>query len=417
MSPLDLLRRATSRTAGVAGDHRDGVSGRSSSGSGTLGATDLARATAQGALAALLTLVPVGLLASLLWLTTADINLTWAEAAAAGASFWLLAHGIPVLLPTGVIGVVPLAAFLGVLLIGVWAAGRATWAAAEHGWRPALRVASFWMIGYALVILGAGVAATQGPMDPQLGRWALATALAPTLMGLVGMVRSLDHDDVDEFLERCFVPSALRRGWRPALHATVVIVVGGTLAAVTAVALSLGDVLALHESLRPGVTGGIILALLQILALPNVGLWIASFVAGPGFSVVEGSAVTWDGSSTALVPMIPMLAAHPDAALFPAATPAVVILFVLLGGWLGWQSLAATARLASLRAKTFTVLSAVVSTGALVALLNWVGGGALGMDRLGSVGAPSLLLGATVSGWLLLGSGLVLLWEWRTLDA
>lgn len=413
MSPLDLLRRATSRTDGAAGVGGD----RSASGSPLLGPTAMARAAAQGALAALITLVPVGLLASLLWLTTADIHLTWPEAVAAGTSFWLLAHGIPVMLSTGVIGIVPLAAFLGVLFVGVWAAGRATWAAAEHGWRPALRVASLWMVGYALVILGAGVAALLGPMDPDLGRGALATLLVPALMGIVGMVRSLDHDDVDEFLERCFVPSALRRGWRPALHTTAVIVVGGTLAAVTAVGLSMGDVLTLHESLRPGVTGGIILALLQLLALPNIGLWIASFVAGPGFSVVEGSAVTWDGSSTALVPMIPVFAAHPDATLFPAATPAVAVLFVLMGGWLGWQSLAATARLASLRAKSLTVLSAALSTGALVALLNWLGGGALGMDRLSSVGAPSLLLGATVSGWLLLGGALVLLWDWRTLDA
>lgn len=415
MSPLDLLRRVTSRSGGDAGTA--GVGGRASVDPRTAGTAALVGAAVQGVLAALMTLVPVALLASTLWLTTADMRLSWPEAVAAGASFWLLAHGIPVLLTTGVIGIVPLAAFLGVLFVGVWSAGRATWAAAEHGWRPALRIASLWMIGYAVVVLVAGLAAIRGPMDPQLGRWALATVLLPAVMGTIGMVRSLDHDDVDEFLERCLVPAALRRGWRPALHATAVIVVGGTLAATTAVALALGDVLALQESLRPGIAGGIILALLQLLALPNIGLWISSFVAGPGFSVVAGSAVTWEGSSTALVPMVPVLAAHPDAALFPSQTPVVAVLFVLLGGWLGWQSLAATARLASLRAKSLTVLSAVVSTGVLVALLNWVGGGALGMDRLSSVGAPSLLLGATVSGWLLLGSVLVLLWDWRTLDA
>ena len=413
MSPLDLLRRATDRLEGVGTERAD--SGRSHGGD-VAGSRALIRAGVHGVVAALLTLVPVGLLASLLWLTTADIRLSWAEAAAAGASFWLLAHGIPILLTTGVLGIVPLAAFLGVLLVGVWSAGRSTWAAAEHGWRPALRVAGAWMGGYALVILGAGGLAVLGPMDPAPGRWALATVLMPALMGIIGMVRTLDHDDVDEFLERCFVPAAVRRGWRPAIHATVVLLVGGTLAAATAVALSLGVVLTLHASLRPGVTGGTILVLLQLLALPNLGLWSASFVAGPGFSVVEGASVTWDGSSTSLVPMIPVLAAHPDPALFPAATPAVAILLVLLGGWLGWQSLAATARLASLRAKSLTVISAALSTGTLVALLDWVGGGALGMDRLASIGAPALLLGVTVTGWLLLGGLLVLLWDWRTLD-
>ena len=160
----------------------------------------------------------------------------------------------------------------------------------------------------------------------------------------------------------------------------------------------------------------VVLGLLQVLALPNLGLWVASFVAGPGFSVVDGAAVTWEGSSTALVPMIPVLAAHPDPMTLPALAPLVAVLLVALGAWLGWQSLAATARLASLRAKSLTVVSAAGSTGALVAVLDWVGGGSLGMDRLAGVGAPSGLLGLALTGWLLLGAGLVLLWDWRGLD-
>jgi hypothetical protein len=253
-------------------------------------------------------------------------------------------------------------------------------------------------------------------MTPAVGRWLAATVLLPGLMGLVGMVRSLDHDDVDELLERFYVPAALRRGWRPALHATAVLVAAGTLAAAVAAALSFGDIMALQADLRPGLVGGVILTALQVLALPNLGLWVLSFVAGPGFSVVDGAAVTWDGSSTALVPMIPVLAAHPDPVVFPAATPVVALSLVITGAWLGWQSLAATARLASLTAKSLTVVSAAVSTGALIALLDWVGGGSLGMDRLADVGAPAGLLGLTVGGWLLLGAAPVLVWDWRGLD-
>ena len=61
-------------------------------------------------------------------------------------------------------------------------------------------------------------------------------------------------------------------------------------------------------------------------------------------------------------------------------------------------------------------VSAAGSTGALVAVLDEVGGGALGMDRLVDIGAPAGLLGLVVAGWLLLGAGLVLLWDWRSLD-
>lgn len=409
MSPIDLLRRALPST----GSGTDGPAARETHG---WKPGSIARAALRGASTACATLVPVLLLASVFWVTTADPALGWVEATSAGAAFWLLAHGVPLVTGSGVLGIVPLGALLGVLALGTWSAGRATWAAAEHGYRAAGRIATAWAAGYAGVLALVGAVCLTGPMTPHIGRWVTATIAVPALMGLVGMVRSLDHDDVDELLERAHVPAALRRGWRPALHATAVLLAAGTLAAVVAVVLSAGDILALQSDLRPGLVGGLVLTLLQVLALPNLGLWILSFVAGPGFSVVDGAAVTWDGASTALVPMIPVLAAHPDPLVLPGATPLVALTLVVTGAWLGWQSLAATARLASLRAKSLTVLSAVASTGTLIALLDRIGGGSLGMGRLVDVGAPAALLGLTVAGWLLLGAALVLAWDWRSLN-
>ena len=410
MSPLELLRRVLPESDRT-GDAPAGQAGQRGG-----PATVVARGMLHGIVAGLVTLVPMLVLGTLLWLTTADISLTWPETMQAATSFWLLGHGIPILIGTGVLGIVPLALFLIVLWVGVWSAGRSTWAAAEHGWLPALRVAGGWALGYTLLLLIVGAVAVLGPMDPVLVRGILVALALPALMAVVGMVRSLDHDDVDEFLERCFVPAALRRAWRPALHTTAVIAVGGTLVAIVAVALSFGQIQALQSDLRPGVAGGVSLGLLQLLALPNVGLWIGSFVAGPGFSVVEGASVTWAGSETALVPMIPLLAAHPQPAEFPGFTPALAGLLVILGGWLGWQCLAATARLASLRAKALTVLCGAACTGLLVGLLDWVGGGALGSARLADIGAPAGLLGLAVAGWLILGALAVLAWDWRSLD-
>lgn len=403
MSPLELLRRALPQAETPASSPRRSAV--------------LARASAQGVTAGLITLVPVLLLGSVLWLTTADLPLSWSEAMLAVTSFWLLGHGIPIAAAGGVIGIVPLAMLILVLWVGVWLAGRATWAAGAHGWRPALEVAGAWAGGYAALLAIAGALTRLGPISPDLLRWIAATLILPPLMASIGMVRSLDHDEVDEFLDRFPLPAAARRGWRPAVHTSAVIVAAGTIGALVAVVMSFGDIWALQQELRPGLAGGVTLGLLQLLALPNIGLWVASFVAGPGFSIVDGASVTWDGSTTALVPMLPIFAAHPHAADFPTATPLVALLFVALGGWLGWQCLAATARLASLRAKSLTVLSAAASTGCIIGLLDWVGGGALGVDRLAHVGAPSLFLGLAVTGWLLLGAALVLVWDWRTLDA
>ena len=405
MRPLDLLGRVIPESA-----HDAGRASRT-------GAGALARGAGHGIAAGLITLVPMLLIGTLRWLTTADFHLTWTETMLAATSFWLLGHGIPVVLASGTIGIVPLAMLLIVLWVGAWSAGRATWSAAEHGWRPAIRVAGAWALGYSALLLVIGALAMIGPMDPHLPRWLAALIVLPPLMAIVGMVRALDHDDVDEFLERLFVPAFLRRAWRPALHTTAVIVVAGTLAALAAVVFSIGDIWSLQSDLRPGVAGGVTLGLLQLFSLPNIGLWISSFLAGPGFSVVDGASVTWAGSETALVPMIPILAAHPPAAEFPGFMPALALLFVVLGAWLGWQCLAATARLASLRAKAATIVSAAGCTGLLLALLDWVGGGSLGIDRLADIGASAPLLGLAVAGWLLIGAAAVLAWDWRSLDA
>ncbi|MDO5503508.1 MAG: DUF6350 family protein [Actinomycetia bacterium] len=410
MSPLDLLRRVTHPGPATREHPSRGTAGRE------YAAPSLVRGAGHGGLAALITLAPVLLLASLLWLTTADMALAWHEAVLAGTSFWLLGHGVPITVSNGIIGIVPLGALVLVLVIGIWSAGRATWAAAEFGYRSALRAALAWSAGYAVLMLAAGALSLLGPMGSDIPRWLAATLLLPPVMAISGMVRSLNHDDVDEFLERCRVPAALRRAWRPALHVTAVILIAGTLAAIVAIVLSFDDVSALHRDLRPGVAGGTILLLLQVLALPNIGVWIASFVAGPGFSIIDGASVNWDHISTSLVPNIPVLAAHPDAVILPDATPLLAASLVALGGWLGWQSLAATARLASLWAKTATVLSAAITTGALIAALDWIGGGSLGLDRLAGIGAPSGLLGLALTGWLLLGALAVLIWDWRTLE-
>ena len=407
MSPLELLRRVLPESDAAASD----AEGRRR---GT--AATLAGSAGHGVAAGLITLVPMVILGTLLWLTTADVRLSWPETVQAATSFWLLGHGIPILIGNGVLGIVPLALFGLIVWVGVWSAGRTTWAAAEHGWRPALLVASGWALGYTLLLLVVGGVALLGPMEPELVRWIVLALILPGIMAVVGMVRSLDHDEVDEFLERCFVPAPLRRAWRPALHATAVIVVGGTLVAAAAVALSFGEIMTLQSDLHPGIGGGVTLGLLQLLALPNIGLWIGSFVAGPGFSVVKGASVTWSGSETALVPMVPVFAAHPQPAEFPGFMPFLAGLFVVLGAWLGWQCLAATARLASLRAKALTVLGGAAFTGLLVGLLDWVGGGALGSERLADIGAPAGLLGLVVAGWLLLGALAVLAWDWRSLD-
>ena len=81
------------------------------------------------------------------------------------------------------------------------------------------------------------------------------------------------------------------------------------------------------------------LTLAQVLCLPNAGLWAVSFVAGTGFSVVEGASTTWTGSRSGLLPLVPALGALPDPGAFPGALPALALLPVAVGALIGWRSL------------------------------------------------------------------------------
>ena len=134
--------------------------------------------------------------------------------------------------------------------------------------------------------------------------------------------------------------------------------------------------------------------LVQGASLPNLALWALSFLAGPGVSVVDGASLTWSGSSSGLLPLVPVFAALPQPGAFPWFMVLVVIVPILCGGFIGRCALAGVARLSALRTKLLVAGSAAVGTAMLIGALDLVGGATLGAYRLSDVGAPA--------GWLTL---------------
>jgi hypothetical protein len=148
--------------------------------------------------------------------------------------------------------------------------------------------------------------------------------------------------------------------------------------------------------------------------LPNLGLWAVSFLAGTGFSAVEGASATWTGSRTSLLPMIPVLGALPEPGAFPGIVPAVVLLPVLVGVLVGWRALRSVARLSTARTKLTAVGVAVLMAAGSVGALDLLGGGSLGVARLSNIGAPAGAMTLALLVELSLGAGLVVVWDrWR----
>ena len=127
------------------------------------------------------------------------------------------------------------------------------------------------------------------------------------------------------------VPALIARG-----SAVVVVSLIGVGAAIAAVALfaRAGQIVALFQAGDVDALGATVLTLAQLAYVPTLAVWGLSFVAGPGFAVGEGTAVSPAGTQVGVVPGLPALGAVPDS------TTSWLLLLALLpiaiGSFAGW---------------------------------------------------------------------------------
>ena len=115
-----------------------------------------------------------------------------------------------------------------------------------------------------------------------------------------------------------------------------------------------------------------------------------SFLAGPGFRVVEGGAVTWSGADGGLLPMVPVLAALPQPGAFPWFVALSVLVVVAVGAFVARRALAEVARLSRLRTKLVGVGRGLPDDGAGSGRRSTSSPAARSASSaLGAVGAPA----------------------------
>ena len=359
----------------------------------------------------------------LAWSADARSSASLGTTVGLGAALWLMAEGAHLAVSPTTVAFVPLG--LAALLVGVTAYGsfrvvrhRAPDGARGGGPLPRTAVLALvaWWVGYAAVS-GIGVLlARSGPAAP-VG-WSLVHPFVtvPAIAAVAGVAAQRRHEEdlLDPTLARRVLPDALRRAVVPALRGVWTLIGVGCLLVVVAVAWRFGDVRHVQAALGAGVTGGAVLAVAQAASLPNLALWAVSFLAGPGFQVVDGASTTLTGSQSGLMPIVPVFAALPSPGDFPLVVLALVLVPVLVGGLIGRRALGSVARLASLRAKAAVALTSALLTAVLVGLLDAFGGGRLGTYKLSAVGAPALPLVVALAVELAVGALAVVAWDaWR----
>lgn len=331
------------------------------------------------------------------------------------ADVWLLGHGVDLVVQLDPVtaGRIPVQgagdpfpitiALLGFALITV-AFGRRIGrrsAAGGHSFSGGVAALLVYVVaGAGLALLAADDAARA---DVWQAAWLPASIVAlGVVIGAVGEVlRTSGTTDAATGLVRrglAVLPDGLVAGGRAAVRigAGAVFGVLGVSAVLVAVliALDYATIAGLYQALGAGVDGGIALTVAELALLPNLVIWAAAWLLGPGFAIGTGSLVSPGGTLLGPVPGIPVLGALPtDAPALGSLWLIVPVLFGFVGGWLvgsGEDPDRDVPRAAGWWGPLAVAVAASVVAGVVMGLLAWWSGGAAGPGRLADVGPMPL---------------------------
>lgn len=199
------------------------------------------------------------------------------------------------------------------------------------------------------------------------------------------------------------IPVLARRALRPAGEALAALGVLALLIVVALVAMRGERIIALYGALDTGTVGVAVLTLGQLLLLPNMLLWAAGWMAGPGVAVGTVH-VGWQETTSGDLPLVPVLAALPEPGALPAWAAAVAILPLLVGAWLGVRSARSAPRLASWWTKAQVALAACAWVAFVVLTLSWLAAGSLTPGLLATIGTAPVTTTAALGAELLAGA-------------
>lgn len=358
-----------------------------------------------------LALVPL----MLLWAVHFGLALGLDVVFRAAADVWLVGHGVDLTVQldpitaarTGVAGAeAPFEitiCLLGFALLSVLFGRRIGRRAAAAG-SPVIGALAAVVVSGAIGF--AAAAAAQHPAASPTGWQAVLLPAAITGAG-VAIGALADPEVRDRLVDR--LPPAVpdtaielaARAWRIGTGAAFTVLGVAAVIVCWSIASGYATIAGLYQALGAGVDGGIAITVVELAALPNLVVWAAAWLLGPGFALGTGSQVTPAGTLLGPVPGLPLTGALPsDGAPLPGLWLAVPVLAAFVGALLVQRSgrprgdRAASDRVGpefmEQTAPWWRPLAvgagAGVLGGGLLGLLAWWSSGAVGPGRLADVG-------------------------------
>lgn len=358
---------------------------------------------------------------TILWAAQFGFAPDWAIFWRGAADIWLLGHGVDVtftLDPTtatalGVAGagapVKITIALLGFALLTLLLGVRAGERVAETGHRALGGLTTLIVFGAASGVVT--LTAVNGAARPSIWQGVLLPTVVFAVGLFLGVLRegrergpdaagSSLRDWIDDWRPqvRAAVAGALRAGAAAVAITTLV----SAVAVALLIAVNYAQIIRLYEALHTEVVGGVALTAGELAFLPNLVIWAASWLVGPGFAIGTGSHVSPLGTALGPMPTIPLLGALPTGELaFGFAGLLVPVVAGFLAGVAVRPILVRALDAAAdhngpaphLPGLVVTALGGGVFGGLLLGVLAAVSGGAAGPGRFQQVGPDALAVG------------------------
>jgi hypothetical protein len=326
-----------------------------------------------------------------------------------GTGAWLLGHGVPLSTGAGPVTLVPLA----LPMLAAWRVARAgvhTTRAIGGRRTGAFRLVGVAAVGVALVYGLLGAAAAAGINGPGLSTSPLRAGLTLGVFGLLAAAwGGLAESGLLAAAARR-MPALARDALRTGVVATLLVLGAGAAVGGVAIAIAGGDASGMVSAYHAGVAGQAGLTLLCLMYAPNLAVWAAAYLVGPGFAVGVGTTVSAAKVTLGALPAVPVLAGLPSSAVSGVGglLLGVPVAAGMTAGWLLVRRLLRQAGAGAPPPNWSHALAAAAAAGpvagVLLGLSAWASGGSLGSGRLVVTGPTGWLVGLVGTGVVALGA-------------
>lgn len=309
------------------------------------------------------------------WLLEAD----WNTAIGVGADIWAMSYGAPVVAGGVFVRMIP----LGLTALHVLLARAGLRRARAASWQGSILFIPAYVLTVILLMLVTSLHAHKG--------WLILGALLVASLAWVWSLRSREWDP--QWLAKS---GPYLRGVRDGLIATSSLAILGLVVAVVGTIAGWSRVLGIQELLNASIFDRVVLWIAQLLYLPNIAAWGASWLTGPGFYTASDAIITPSRADITAIPAIPLMGALPQTEIGIWVVLIPIAVGIALGAFMVWKR-RETAMVDHLLHAGFAFTTMLI----LVTAWMWLSTGSIGVARMSLLGPRWIY--ATLFGTLEIG--------------